>query len=803
MPHPTKPGIGSPSRWLVAWLIGAAGATVAGPTEGAIVTEATLVQDGAAQAVICVPPRVMRPDDPKVTGTVNHRSGDALRRAEYQRRRLRESVRDLARCFEKMSGARMEIVTDKVDATDPRARILVAEPAEDAVGPPNKPFPYEQGFRVVVTDRTVALVGESDLAVSYAVYEILDRLGCRWFMPTEMGEVIPRRQTVSLPAMDFSSGPATLFRDIWYCGDEYRRRNRLGGLYVSAGHALGSYLTAEQLEANPDWVAVIGGRPSPPTLKWTRPEVAGAIADVIQANLEAGEADPTSVSLSPEDQIHFDESEDPRFDAGDSDPTYGTPSLTDRLLVLCNGIAERVTARHPDLLFGMLAYANFSRPPLREKVHPNLVPVIAPITYSRVHPLTDDREPNNRDLREMIAGWGRAADMTAIYLYGWNLAEMTAPNPMITKWSVDTLYVLRHGCRFFQPETSSNFETSMHALYMAPKLAWDPTLKPEEIIDDLHRRFYGAAAQQMAAYWHFIDRIWVETPEYSGGPLGYLRRFTPERMTEARVLMDAAINAVRTDSEKARVRMADESLILFEQYMKMRRDFIEGRFEHLAAESTRWIGRTHAMAERYREQHAFSARQYGTGGIWGSNDGVDYFVQWYKSAYDEATHIDRHYDILTPEPIRMWRIRADRDKRGGDLGWHGSDFDDSAWRTTDVGIDTWSWLGLHNYLGRAWYRTRVAVPPGPPGRRTFLWIGLSDATSSVFVNGAPVSWRDRDGTRREPFAGFCRPVSFDITDALVAGSENSIAIRCDRSLNEIGSGGLIGPVMIYREPAGR
>ena len=37
----------------------------------------------------------------------------------------------------------------------------------------------------------VGLFGESDLASSYAVYELLDRLGCRWFIPSAMGEVIP------------------------------------------------------------------------------------------------------------------------------------------------------------------------------------------------------------------------------------------------------------------------------------------------------------------------------------------------------------------------------------------------------------------------------------------------------------------------------------------------------------------------------------------------------------------------------------------------------------------------------------
>ena len=43
------------------------------------------------------------------------------------------------------------------------------------------------------------------------------------------------------------------------------------------------------------------------------------------------------------------------------------------------------------------------------------------------------------------------------------------------------------------------------------------------------------------------------------------------------------------------------------------------------------------------------------------------------------------------------------------------------------------------------------------------------------------------------------PAQFDITAALKAG-DNQFTILCERTgLNEIGTGGLMGPVVIYRE----
>lgn len=51
------------------------------------------------------------------------------------------------------------------------------------------------------------------------------------------------------------------------------------------------------------------------------------------------------------------------------------------------------------------------------------------------------------------------------------------------------------------------------------------------------------------------------------------------------------------------------------------------------------------------------------------------------------------------------------------------------------------------------------------------------------------------------FSGYCAATGtgFDITAALKAG-ENTFTILCERTnLNEIGTGGLMGPVVLFRE----
>ena len=81
--------------------------------------------------------------------------------------------------------------------------------------------------RIVVSAKGVGLTGESDLASSYAIYTLLHDLGCRWFMPGPLGEVLPMSTTLKVPVRDVSSGPYTHFRGLWYCDNDYARRNRL------------------------------------------------------------------------------------------------------------------------------------------------------------------------------------------------------------------------------------------------------------------------------------------------------------------------------------------------------------------------------------------------------------------------------------------------------------------------------------------------------------------------------------------------------------------------------------------------
>ena len=751
----------------------------------------TLVKDGVSQTAIYVPAEIMAadkqlPPQPTVANT-----------QEAQRRRLRESVRDLALYLGKISGAQIEIRKQAPAATDQLIPIMIGGYADKAFGGPRKTSPYKQGWRYVITPKGIGMMGESDEAVSYAVYELLDRLGCRWYMPGAEGEVIPRQQTISCSILDISQVPVTISRNIWFADEAFKRRNRLGGLRLDFGHALEirNYITQKQLEEHPDWNAENNGKRSiNGRFCWGNPEVANAVADGIITQLDK-DYQPT-VSIFPNDGADFCQcAKCKALDAGDWDATMNQVSITDRFIHFANQIAKRVNAKYPDVLLGFCPYVQYTPAPLREKPDPHLVPVIAPITYCRAHSMLDKDCPYRSALLPVVKGWGKVTKNLGMYEFAYNLAECSVPDPMMVKWGQELPVMYANGLKFWLPETMANFDTTLPGLYLGIRMSWNPNMKPQEVFDELFTRFYGAAAKPMQRYWQTFDDAWTKVPEHAGCAFSYGRRFTPEVMTAARKAMDEALTVAKTPMERYRVQMANDALQEFELFMALRHDLFEGRLAGLDEKTNRWVDTMSVLAEKYRANSGFTVADW----AWKKSISDQWFRAFYYEMNMDAGRIAKDF-VLLPPVLRSWRYQVDKENAGEAKGWSKVDTGDAAWKTTDPSIDTWASLGLMNYYGAMWYRTKVNVPALPDGKKVYLWISGTDGSCKVFVNSQPISYIDSKGVKSPQADGFCNPFSFDITAAFKPGADNQITIIGTRmTLNELGTGGLLGPVMLYRE----
>jgi len=117
----------------------------------------------------------------------------------------RTAANELRKYIEKISGAKLPITTDSVPVS---GSVVLVGKSNLTDGIPNLRIPSgrtknlcEEGFVIRTHGNRLVLAGndaEPYLGTRYAVIEFLHRLGVRWFMPGEMGEVIPKMATIAV-----------------------------------------------------------------------------------------------------------------------------------------------------------------------------------------------------------------------------------------------------------------------------------------------------------------------------------------------------------------------------------------------------------------------------------------------------------------------------------------------------------------------------------------------------------------------------------------------------------------------------
>ena len=117
----------------------------------------------------------------------------------------------------------------------------------------------EEGFVIVCEGDRLVLAGNNDgpyHGTEYAVYEFLNRLGVRWFMPGEFGEYVPRQATIDFPETQLTERPDFVIR----CGEEdarwqIRNKHNPDGMGFGVGDSSVMYLVPS-FEDHPEVYAV-------------------------------------------------------------------------------------------------------------------------------------------------------------------------------------------------------------------------------------------------------------------------------------------------------------------------------------------------------------------------------------------------------------------------------------------------------------------------------------------------------------------------------------------------------------------
>jgi hypothetical protein len=467
-----------------------------------LAADLTLVQDGASRYDIVVPEKATRP--------------------------ARFAAEELQRFIAQSTGAKLPIVAL---AEAGHGHLFVGPSAASAAVGVTPDDVAPEGFHLRVLGEDVHLVGSDTdgdptrIGSNYpvntgtlsAVYEFLERfLGVVFAWDDELGTVVPRQATVTIPAADLTAKPAWSYRALAYGpGDAtygiYGRRLRLGHPFsVQHGHNWFGILPVEKYgKEHPEYYALVQGeRQAKYYMGSHGGQVCTANPAVIEIFAQAAisyftaNPDRDMFSLSPNDGGGFCECADCRaLDGGESlpdDPTM--PVLTDRMLHFYNAIAAKVSPVCPGKLLGAYVYSYYQRPPVREKsIHPMLYLIQA----------TNSAMGQGQGWAEEHEGEKKWVALTRsfakydIYYYGPPSVHLLAPmtTHLIERLWAEQAIGMSGGYLYI----GQTYEQLGAGHYLMARLMWDGKADARALERHYYDALYGPAGGDVKAYYDMLE----------------------------------------------------------------------------------------------------------------------------------------------------------------------------------------------------------------------------------------------------------------------------------------------------------
>lgn len=445
------------------------------------------------------------------------------------------------------------------------------------------------GFLIEYTGDDIFIAGREEDGTLFGVYEFLEWLGVRWYMPGRLGEVLPRSKTVEAPRRSVVSEPDYPLR--WIGENGWSRHNKMNvNVYVDKKSArrgvspgkkvFGDFHThdyflnrLEYAKEHPEYYTLSGGRRGGSKLCLSSPEAAHQITANMRRLIDL-EPEWDIITLAPTDGAgscfcpkceRLDEPDQPmvRF------RSLGERKANSRQMTIFNNrVAKGVQVTHPDKLIKAGAYNLYRRAPRQRDLRlvPNLTMqyTFAGIEYSYVRPVTGPESGGmNTDLHTMLKEWAEKANHLFIYQYYWKMAWLDMPWPLMKAIKFDIPYLRRLGFDgFYTQYTEENSFSILPNYYLTAKLLWDSGADMDGLLRDFYERFYGEAAEPMQAYYSMFQQAMEETKLTVSGQ-GYMAPwiYTPAVMEEAEKALTGAERKSRDPLVRARLELARAQFI--------------------------------------------------------------------------------------------------------------------------------------------------------------------------------------------------------------------------------------------------
>jgi hypothetical protein len=449
---------------------------------------------------------------------------------------VKTAAADMQRCFEQSVGAHLEIKTTTQTPASPYISLGVTAASGKYISANGRAetAAINDGFRIITIGENIFILGRDtpdgktdDLGgvlhgTANGVYTFLeDYLGVRWVMAGHLGEIVPRRQQIDLPAIDRTVIPPFVYRNLVIGGnsdDELWKLHQkvIKVADVQHSHSWEQTIPTSAYETHPDWFAQINGRSIPPSARYkfktTNPELINAFADTVIA---AFRRDPNKkyYSLSPSDGGGW--STDPESMALYEKDPNGKTSLTTLVLKFYNDVAKIVRKVYPDRKVAGYIYADYLYPPAgaMPKLEPNLSLVIA---NSLSYGFTLYRPSVKKEWEKVMSKWAVVAK-DGVDLYYYDLPTMlkqdigiiTPPAPDMLNFIYSRL--AQYGFKGVFMNGRSIWAASSANNYLIAKLMWDPTADANHLLIDFYNNAYGAAAAPyISELYQIVEKSFID-----------------------------------------------------------------------------------------------------------------------------------------------------------------------------------------------------------------------------------------------------------------------------------------------------
>ncbi|MEW6360159.1 MAG: DUF4838 domain-containing protein [Planctomycetota bacterium] len=527
----------------------------------------TLVRDGQPRAAIVVP-----------------------KEANYGEKKAAEEMQTY---LKKASGAELPIKAegDPVEGV----KIVLGRACKDLTGKPTG-----DGFAIETHGDSILIAGGNERGTLYGAYAFLeDQLGVRWFMPEEIGEIVPQSKTIAIPPLTKHEQPDFEYRWIGRDNDWVaRNRSNVGipeigiNIYKSA-HTFATFLDPRKYhDPHPEWYALVGGvRKRYERLSHNNQICTSnpdAVQEVIKNMRTFLDENPqySVVTLFPNDGNGFCECEkckaldEPEWATveeinrqGRAAGFRGYGTLTRRLMIFNNTVAKALHETHPKVMVKVGAYSCYTSPP-KDKSLKYADNVIVQICHSwcHNHAIADPNCPINADFKNSIEGWCKITPGgVMLYEYYCKAAQCELPFPIIHAMRQDFPYFKKIGVKGVYTQYANDWGTLTLPYYIPTRLLWDAEADVDKRIEEFYSMFYGPAAQAMKQYYERLEKAAVDSGLHFAPPyFRFPEAFTDDCLTDCQTHLDEAKKLADTEAIRRRIAIAQTSL----DYTRLVMDYV-------------------------------------------------------------------------------------------------------------------------------------------------------------------------------------------------------------------------------------